>query len=262
MEMHSKPDECRTYTVGQMADMSGTSVRALRHYEEIGLLSPARTASGYRLYTPADVERLQQILLFRACGLELARIRELLESPSYNPKSALLAHLETLQERKEELEILICTVQKTIDALEGNATMKDNERFEGLKRAAVERNEQTYGKEARERYGDAAIDAANEKLLAMDQKEWDTMNELEEAIIEQLATARDTQNPAGPEAAHLAAMHAQWIRAHWGGGAYNREAHRALAQGYLADERFREYYDSRAGAGATEFLVAALEANL
>ena len=55
-------------------------------------------------------------------------------------------------------------------------------------------------------------------------------------------------------------MHARWIGLHWGDGAYSREAHLGLAQGYLRDERFRAYYDSRAGVGATEFLVQALQA--
>ena len=64
----------------------------------------------------------------------------------------------------------------------------------------------------------------------------------------------------GPEAAKLAQMHAQWIRTQWGEGAYSSDAHVALAQSYLEDERFVNYYDSRAGEGATAFLVAAIEA--
>ena len=63
-----------------------------------------------------------------------------------------------------------------------------------------------------------------------------------------------------PEAAKLAQMHARWIRAQWGEGAYSPDAHVALAQSYLEDERFVNYYDSRAGEGATVFLVAAIEA--
>lgn len=70
--------------------------------------------------------------------------------------------------------------------------------------------------------------------------------------------ARVTGDARGGEARELAAMHARWIKLHWGEGAYSPEAHRRLAHGYLADDRFRSYYDSRAGEGATEFLVAAL----
>ena len=67
-------------------------------------------------------------------------------------------------------------------------------------------------------------------------------------------------NAKGPEAAKLVQMHARWIRMQWGEGAYSTDAHVALAQSYLEDERFVDYYDSRAGEGATAVLVAAIEA--
>lgn len=130
-----------------------------------------------------------------------------------------------------------------------------------LKRwSAVHANEMRHGKEARERYGDAAVDAANERLLGMSEAEWDAKETLEQAIIEQLKAAVAAGNAKGPEAAKLAQMHARWIRMQWGEGAYSTDAHVALAQSYLEDERFVDYYDSRAGEGATAVLVAAIEA--
>ena len=130
-----------------------------------------------------------------------------------------------------------------------------------LKRwSAVHANEMSYGKEARERYGDAAVDAANERLLGMSEAEWSAKETLEQAIIEQLKAAVAAGNAMGPEAAKLAQMHARWIRTQWGEGTYSPDAHVALAQSYLEDERFVNYYDSRAGEGATAFLVAAIEA--
>ena len=254
--------DAQTYTVKQVADLSGTSVRALHHYEALGLLAPARQPNGYRAYTSADLARLQQILLYRACGMELADIGRMLDSPTFDTRTALEQHLTTLLAHKKDLETLIATVRKTISSLEGATTMTDKERFEGLKRAAISANESTYGREARDRYGDATVDAANAKLEAMSEKEWNDMNELEEAIIEQLKAAIATGDPESDAARDLAAMHASWIRMHWGAGTYSPAAHRVLAQGYLADDRFRAYYDERAGEGATEFLVDALEANL
>ena len=140
--------------------------------------------------------------------------------------------------------------------------MSDKERFEGLKRAAVDANEKMYGAEARERYGDAAVDAANDRLLAMDEDEWNDKEQLESAIIEQLEEVMRVGDAAGAEAQKLAQMHARWIAMQWGEGAYSREAHLQLAQAYLTDQRFKAYYDQRAGEGATETLVAALEACL
>ena len=77
----------------------------------------------------------------------------------------------------------------------------------------------------------------------------------------QLRLAMASGDPASEESAELARMHARWIRIHWGEG-YNREAHLGLARGYLADQRFVDYYDGACGEGATEFLAQALEANL
>ena len=119
-----------------------------------------------------------------------------------------------------------------------------------------------YEQEARERYGDEAVDASYAKLDALSPDEWKAKNLLEESIKVQLRLAMATGNPKSEEAAELARMHARWIRMHWGEGAYSREAHLGLAQGYLADERFIKYYDDACGAGTTEFLVEALSANL
>ena len=248
-----------TYTVKQVAELAGVSVRTLHHYESLGLLVPRRRNNGYRAYGSGDVARLQQILVYRECGLPLADIEMVLDDPTYDAKATLERHLAVLSQRKSELETLMGTVEKTIDELEGKTTMTDEERFEGLKRAAVDENEALHGAEARERYGNAAVDAANEKLLAMDQQEWNDMDELEQAIVDKLREAMAGGDVNGEAARELAGMHARWIQMHWGAGAYSPEAHRALAQSYAADARFRSYYDSRAGEGATEFLVQALE---
>ncbi|MBE6480095.1 MAG: MerR family transcriptional regulator [Atopobiaceae bacterium] len=251
-----------TYTVHQLADLAGTSVRALHHYEDQGLLHPHRRPNGYREYGPADVERLQQVLVLRACGMPLGDIRDLLGAPGYDARSALEGHLVALEDQRRELDALIMTVRRTIDSLEGDATMTDSERFEGLKRKAVDENERRFGAEARGRHGDDAVDAANERLLAMDEATWNDLGALEGRIIELLGAAMATGDPASPEADALCKAHVRWVQLHWGEGAWSPQAHLGLAHGYLADDRFVEYYDSRAGAGATEFLVRALESSL
>ncbi len=250
------------YTAGALAELAGVTVRALHHYEAEGLLAPARDASGYRRYGPDQVERLQQILLFRACGLALGDIRRSLDDPAFDRAAALRSRLADLRAQQEQLKALMGTVEKTIAALEGETTMTDKERFEGLKRQAVEHNERTYGAEARERWGDAAVDAANERTLALDEKAWNDREALGRAVIDQLraAFADGTGDPTGPEARALAEMHGRWLALHWGEGAYSRAAHAALADGYVADERFTRYYDDAVAPGATRFLRDAIAA--
>ena len=258
--MHMAAEQ--TYSVHEVAALAGITVRTLHHYEQIGLLVPKRRSNGYRAYAAADLERLQHILLYRACGMDLSAIRDALDAPAFDAREALEGHLAQLERRRRDIDAMIQTVRKTIRALEGEDTMTDEERFEGLKQATVAANEAAYGAEARARFGNAAVDAANAKLLAMDETEWNDMNELETAIIQQLRAAMATGDPSGPEAQRLASMHARWLQMHWGDGAYSPAAHRQLAQGYLADSRFMAYYDERAGEGATCFLADALEANL
>ena len=63
------------YTVKALADLAGVTPRTLRWYDRIGLLKPLRTTeAGYRLYGPAQLDRLQDILFYRELGLDLASI--------------------------------------------------------------------------------------------------------------------------------------------------------------------------------------------
>ena len=120
--------------------------------------------------------------------------------------------------------------------------------------------EAAFGKEARERYGDA-VDETNARLQALSDDEWEAKKLLEESIKVQLRIAMAGGDAHSEASAELARMHERWIRMHWGGN-YNRDAHLGLARGYLCDGRFTGYYDGACGAGATQFLVDALEANL
>ena len=71
-----------------------------------------------------------------------------------------------------------------------------------------------------------------------------------------------TGDPASTEAAELVRMHARWLQAHWPEGVYSAQSHRGMAEGYLADQRFVDYYDGACGAGATQFLHDAICANV
>lgn len=251
----------REYTVGELAKLAGVSARTLRHYEDKGLLRPSRDANGYRVYRTRDAKRLAQVLSMRACGLPLVTIRRLFDDPVADVHAALLAHLSNLRAQEKSLDDAIARTERAIAAIEGMEGMNENDAFAAMKEEGLRQFEETYGQEARERYGDDAIEAANARMMALTRDEWDAKELLEEAIKVQLRLAMATGGPQGEAAAELARMHEKWIRIHWGSG-YTREAHRGLARGYLADARFRDYYDSACGDGATDFLVAALEANL
>lgn len=248
------------YTIGELARMSGTSVRTLRFYEEAGLLAPAREAgNGYRRYTTEDVDRLQEILLLRHLGVAVRDIEPLLSTSAGERRHALACHLAELRAERKRLDELIGTVERTLAQLKGEADMVDNEKFEGFKRVLVEDNERRYGPEARERYGDDAVDESNRRMLNMSKADYETWRALETEILDALAEAvRVGEDPAGPTGAHVCELHRTWLGYTW--PAYSPEAHRGLAKGYVADERFRAYYD-RAAPGATDWLHDAILAH-
>ena len=250
------------YTVGRLASMAGVSARTLRHYEDMGLLRPRRSASNYRTYGERDAKRLAQILAMRACGLSIATIRHVLEDPDANLHVSLVAHLRALRAQGRSVEEAIRRTQRAIAVIEGMEGMDEKSAFDELKARILREFEATYGKEARELYGGEAVDAANERTAGLTQDEWDARELLGEAIKVQLRLAMASGDVCGDAARELARMHERWIRMHWGEGAYSRQAHLGLARTYLADPRFVAYYGDAAGEGATEFLVRALEANL
>jgi DNA-binding transcriptional MerR regulator len=90
------------WKVGELARRTGLSVRTLHWYDEIGLLKPScHSESGYRLYTTADVERLQQILSLRQLGLALEQVRDCLDNADFSPLSLIESHLARLREQMQ-----------------------------------------------------------------------------------------------------------------------------------------------------------------
>lgn len=248
----------KQYTVNELAVISGVSIRTLHYYDQIGLLCPARIAeNGYRIYGEKEVNQLQQILFYREIKVPLKEIKAILSKPDYNKEKELEKQLEHLLQQKEQLELLIHNVRKTIHTLKGETVMSDMEKFEGFKQKLINDNEKHYGTEIREKYGDELIDASNAKLKGMRQEQWQKAQELSEQIDETLKEAFEQGNPASETAQRACDLHRQWLCMFWKDGTYSKEAHKALVKGYVADKRFTAYYDKIAP-GCTEFFRDAI----
>ena len=241
------------YSIQELSRLSGVTTRTLRWYDKIGLLKPCRVAeSGYRYYGAAEVDRLQDILFYRALGVELARIRQCLDDPSFDRLAALRSHLTALEGEKARLEQLIRLVQDTIGAQERNEIMHDEQKFEAFKRRAVEHNEETYGKEARERYGDRQVDDANRAVLGLTGEQYQMWNELEEEIRRRLEDAVHAGlDPTGEEGREIVRLHRRWLEVTVKPCDGARQ--RGIAELYVADERFAAHYD-RNVPGCARFL--------
>lgn len=244
------------YTVQKLGRMAGVSTRTLRYYDEIGILKPARiNSSGYRIYGQAEVDLLQQILFYRELGVGLEDIKNIVTAPSFDAKKALREHREKLLDKREQLNVLIANVDKTIALTEGRIIMEDKEKFEGFKQKLVDENETKYGKEIREKYGDETVNKSNQKFKGMTQEQYDEMTKLAGEVNETLYAAFKTGDPAGELAQKTAELHRQWLCYSW--DSYSKEAHAGVAQMYVDDPRFTAYYDEKQP-GAAEFLRDAI----
>jgi DNA-binding transcriptional MerR regulator len=244
------------YTVQKLASLAGVSTRTLRYYDEIGILKPARiNSSGYRIYGQAEVDRLQQILFYRELGVGLESIKDIVMAPSFDGAKALREHREKLLAKKEQLDLLIANVDKTIALTEGRIKMSNKEKFEGFKKKMIEDNEKKYGKEIREKYGKETVEKSNAKVMNMTQEQYDEVTALADQLHETLAEAFKTGDPASDIAQKAADLHKQWLTYYW--NEYNKEAHAGLAQMYVDDERFTAYYDKEQP-GTAEFLRDAI----
>jgi DNA-binding transcriptional MerR regulator len=118
-------------TVKKVAKLSGVSVRALHHYDEIGLLKPACVgANGYRYYGRDELLRLQQILFHPELGFPLEQIRQVLSAPEFDRVAALRAHRERLKAEVRRYQRLVRTLDATLAALEGD--MDDKAMYRGF----------------------------------------------------------------------------------------------------------------------------------
>lgn len=247
------------YLVNELAKLSGLSTRTLRYYDQIGLLEPENVeTNGYRLYGQAQVDKLQQILFYRELGLALDEIRAIVNHPGFDTEAALEAHLLALQKKREQLDTLTRNVKQTITAMKEGIEMSDKDKFEGFKQNLIKENAEKYGAELNKKYGKSTVEASNQKLAGMTQAQWEKQEALSKNIFELLVKAMAKQDPSSDEAQQAAALHAQWLRMFWKEGAYSKQAHLMLAETYVSDPRFTDFYDEKLGEGAARMLRDAI----
>ena len=232
--------------------MAGVSTRTLRYYDEIGLLAPLRiSSSGYRIYGEEEINKLQQILFYREFDLPLDKITSLLQTRGNDREKMLREHRQKLLAKRDQIDQMLQTIEKSIAETKGMMRMKDTEKFKGLKEKTLKTNEEKYGKEIREKYGDEVVEESNRKFRGQSQEVYEKAERLAQEILEKLYAVMEVKDPGSREAQEVAALHKEWISLYW--PTYTKEAHRGLAQMYVEDDRFRAYYDKEKE-GAAEFL--------
>lgn len=243
------------YSIQQIAAQTGITSRTLRHYDALGLLTPSSLGSnGYRYYDTDALARLQQILLLRQLGLGLAEIGRILSGEKSLP-DAIDRHLGLLQKEQQKISAQIMTLRRTQRALVEEKEITMEEIFEGFDYR--EHREEVISRWGKESYESGAL-------------WWESKNEAEKRrFTEEVQSISDAwiahheqgDDPFSPEVQQNAARHIAWLRATPGTPAASGDPEtlkqyvRALAEMYVADERFAANYGGKAGA---EFVRAAL----
>ena len=143
-----------SYTVGQVANLAGVTVRTLHHYDEIGLLAPTdRTSGGYRSYGVTDLERLRRILFYRELGFGLDEIATILADPHADAAEHLRRQHRLLSERIERLQAMAAAIEKELEAHQMGISLSPEEQFEvfGTDKVGGE-----WADEAAQRWGDTS----------------------------------------------------------------------------------------------------------
>lgn len=233
-------------TVKEVSNLTGVSVRTLHHYDAIGLLKPTRlTDSGYRLYDDTALTRLNAILLLRELEFPLKDIREILDSPGFDPISVLDDQIRLLELKREHLDRVIAHAR----IIQQTGVMELN--FKPYDTSEQER----YAKEAKERWGNS--DAYREfEQKGKSKQENQLAGEAMMDIFREMGLLRD-QSPASPEAQALVKRLQDHITANY--YTCTKQLLRGLGQMYTADDRFRENIDRSGGEGTAAFAGKAIE---
>ena len=245
-----------TWTVGQVAELFGVTVRTLHHYDEIGLLVPSeRSGAGYRLYTDGDLARLQQVVVYRRLELPLEEIATLLDGDE-DAVDHLRRQRATVMSRLDELRELVSAIDRALER-----EMNDQPATpEDLKELFGDGFEDEYQQEAQERWGETdAWKQSQSRPRRYTKADWAQVKAEMDAVNAAFVAALTSGEPATGEAAMDAA---EQHRLHIHERFYDLDHafHRGLADMYVADPRFTKTYEDIAP-GLAAYVRDAIHAN-
>jgi len=223
------------WAIKDLARAAGVTSRTLRHYEQIGLLLPSRVGfNGYRFYGEAEVARLYRILSLREFGMPLEEIRAVLDGEA-DLEFALREHRRLLAEELNQLRQRITTLDKTIQNLEIGAAMDIKTIFATFDPAAHEQ-------EVRQRWGDDAWETNQARRAGRSESEREVDQQRSIDVNQALRqAAEDGLAPTGEQFQQLVAKHYGWITDQWGSSP-SKDAYLGLADIYVSDARFADFY--------------------
>jgi MerR family transcriptional regulator, thiopeptide resistance regulator len=246
-----------SYTVGRVAEIAGVTIRTLHHYDEIGLLTPGdRSSAGYRRYDDADLERLQQILLYRELGFTLEEIAAILDDPEVEARAHLRRQHGLLRDRIARLQEMVTAVEYLLEARKVGLNLTPQEKFELF----GEFDPDAYTEEVEQRWGGTnAYRESARRTARYTKDDWQRIKQEAADLAARWVAAFDAGVPAeGQQAMDLAEEHRQQITKFFYECTY--EIHIGLAEMFIADERFTKHYEDQRP-GLAQYTHDAIMAN-
>ena len=236
--------------INEIAELTGLTTRALRYYDEVGLLKPSEISeSGYRLYDDTALEVLQQILFFKELDVPLKQIKSILENPSFDRISMLKKHKKLITLKRDRLNKILALINKN---LRGEKCMS----FTEFDISEVKKCQKIYENEAKELYKDTEAFAEYQKKTSKyNDSQWDSINREMLSIFEQFAEVMDKE-PCSQEAQILVEKWKNYITQNF--YECTDEILAGLGQMYVQDERFKKNIDKHQD-GLAEFISDAIK---
>jgi len=247
------------YTVKQVAEMSGVSVRTLHHYHDIGLLFPVQIGeNGYRYYGRDELLRLQQILIYREMDIPLSEMGLLLDALEYDRLSTLQRQRERVASQSARYAEMLKTIDHTIADLKGECAVKDADLYDGIvspeKQAEYEVwLENRFGPE----FADQVQSSGKNITVKGDAGRKAFMEELRDIETGLAEFCRKGIPPQSMALDPLLARHWQWVQDRWAKSA-PISAYSSLADIYLAHPEFVARYEA-IQKGFANYLAAAMK---
>lgn len=247
------------YSVKQLADFAKISIRTLHYYDEIGLLKPLfKSEKNYRFYGENEVLRLQQILIYREFGLELMKIKAILDAPNFNLIAALETHKSKINENIERQKMLLLTISQTLEKIKRNEKMEASKLYEW----PSETKQAEYINWLSEKYSgeyNALIEKSNIAFAKLNETERNKiMAKLEEIETDLVNAFKANVMPDNEALFPILDAHRNWVACMWSKPC-PKSAYSGLADMYLSHPDFVGRYETLAE-GFCEFLCAAMKA--
>ncbi len=238
------------YSISQLAKLAGVSVRTLHHYDKVGLLKPSCVKpNGYRSYEEPELIKLQQILFFKELEFSLKQIKAMMDAPGFDAAEALTDQRRLLEMKRERLDRLLSTIDRTISDSKEGMEMTADELYGSFTKEQIDEMK----REVREKWGGEQLEQSERRTRHWKPADYSRVEEEGKEILRRIVPLMG-KGPTDPGVQEQIEQYFGQICNFYDCAL---EIFRALGEMYVADERFAAYF-RKFDQGLPEFMRDAM----